>query len=488
MFAGLGVGPLLILLALALLMPVLAIVASRRASRNASFVPQNDPSLSPPDSTKIGTEAILLIQAGGRVEYVNELARAWFGLSPAEVPDLERLIRRTRPAEEFLNLCATPGKKRLSIGSQLVEATSYPLPGNYAQMLVALKPVEFSRNLPEAGNDSSILRLVSDFGRDVSASLALTDVLHAVLLNVSQLIASDLLEVKAWDASSKTLTSFILDPTGGSGIQSVSLSQFTVLTDHLLKQRKPLLVTDTRTSPSGVEDLNGNYPVKSYLGLPLVADNQLVGTLELGHLAPGRFGHDDLDLGHVGGKPQCRCARRGVVARLGAQVGRRVGLGQPPAPHPPSQHSPRRFPMANLSADFIGIKSPNPFWLASAPPTDKEYNVRRAFEAGWGGVVTKTIGLHPVVNVRGPKTKFLRADHAGPREQAFLAGVGRRLAGPGRSIQRDQAGGFRKQEKKVCRKQRKSWYRQPRERARSGISSTGGTYCSWEWLFLSPLL
>ena len=37
--------------------------------------------------------------------------------------------------------------------------------------------------------------------------------------------------------------------------------------------------------------------------------------------------------------------------------------------------------MANLSSNFVGIKSPNPFWLASAPPTDKEYNVRRAFEA-----------------------------------------------------------------------------------------------------------
>ena len=61
--------------------------------------------------------------------------------------------------------------------------------------------------------------------------------------------------------------------------------------------------------------------------------------------------------------------------------------------------------MANLATDFIGIKSPNPFWLASAPPTDKEYNVRRAFEAGWGGVVWKTLGSEgpPVVNVSGPR-------------------------------------------------------------------------------------
>ncbi|MBO6919001.1 MAG: NAD-dependent dihydropyrimidine dehydrogenase subunit PreA [Rhizobiaceae bacterium] len=61
--------------------------------------------------------------------------------------------------------------------------------------------------------------------------------------------------------------------------------------------------------------------------------------------------------------------------------------------------------MANLQSNFLGIKSTNPFWLASAPPTDKEYNVRRAFEAGWGGVVWKTLGSEgpPVVNVNGPR-------------------------------------------------------------------------------------
>jgi dihydropyrimidine dehydrogenase (NAD+) subunit PreA len=66
--------------------------------------------------------------------------------------------------------------------------------------------------------------------------------------------------------------------------------------------------------------------------------------------------------------------------------------------------------MPNLSTTFTGLRFPNPFLLSSAPPTESESNILRAFEAGWGGVVTKTIGLHPVVNVAGPKTKFLRAD------------------------------------------------------------------------------
>ncbi|GCD75765.1 dihydropyrimidine dehydrogenase [Acetobacter pasteurianus NBRC 3299] len=69
--------------------------------------------------------------------------------------------------------------------------------------------------------------------------------------------------------------------------------------------------------------------------------------------------------------------------------------------------------MANLKTCFAGIKSPNPFWLASAPPTDKEYNVRRAFEAGWGGVVWKTLGEDPpVVNV---SSRYGSLDYNGAR-------------------------------------------------------------------------
>ncbi len=72
--------------------------------------------------------------------------------------------------------------------------------------------------------------------------------------------------------------------------------------------------------------------------------------------------------------------------------------------------------MADLSTTFTGIRFPNPFMLASAPPTESESNIRRAYDAGWGGVVTKTIGLHQVTNVRGPKTTFLRLDDGGTRK------------------------------------------------------------------------
>src|SRR5881296_3135814 len=54
--------------------------------------------------------------------------------------------------------------------------------------------------------------------------------------------------------------------------------------------------------------------------------------------------------------------------------------------------------MADLRTTFAGIESPNPFWLASGPPTNTYGQVARAFDQGWGGAVWKTIG-EPIINV-----------------------------------------------------------------------------------------
>jgi dihydropyrimidine dehydrogenase (NAD+) subunit PreA len=73
--------------------------------------------------------------------------------------------------------------------------------------------------------------------------------------------------------------------------------------------------------------------------------------------------------------------------------------------------------MADLRCEIAGVRAPNPFWLASAPPTDKEYNVVRAFKAGWGGVVWKTLGLDPpVVNV---SSRYGAVSYRGQRMMGF---------------------------------------------------------------------
>jgi dihydropyrimidine dehydrogenase (NAD+) subunit PreA len=71
--------------------------------------------------------------------------------------------------------------------------------------------------------------------------------------------------------------------------------------------------------------------------------------------------------------------------------------------------------MADIKSNYLGIKSPNPFWLASAPPTDKKINVLRALEAGWGGVVWKTLGPQ----VKNVSSRYSSVDYGGKRIMGF---------------------------------------------------------------------
>lgn len=71
--------------------------------------------------------------------------------------------------------------------------------------------------------------------------------------------------------------------------------------------------------------------------------------------------------------------------------------------------------MADLRSNLAGIESPNPFWLASAPPTNSGYQVQRAFEAGWGGAVWKTLG-EPIINT---SSRFAAVSFNGRRVAGF---------------------------------------------------------------------
>ena len=298
MLTGLQAGLALVVLAVILGLIVLTVIWLRRLPRNASLASEATAPFSSPDPSPL-SEAVLVVQVGGRVESMNDLAREWFGLREGEPPDLERLIRRARPAEDILNLCARQGQKRLSIGGRLVDATSYQVPGPYPLMLISMRSVELSTSLDEVSADASLLRIVSDFGKNVSASLELEDTLYAILLNVSHLVPSDILEIKVWDEASQSLIPYTLESSGSSRAVRASHSQFGELTNTLRSRQKPLLIPDTHIPDPGLPRLNGSSPVQSYLGLPLIADRQLVGTLEIGHLSAGVLGQHDYDLAYL---------------------------------------------------------------------------------------------------------------------------------------------------------------------------------------------
>jgi GAF domain-containing protein len=294
MLPGLGIS----LFIAGLVFVVLVWVVLRVFPRTYATAQANANSFSFPESSK-SQDAVIILQPGGRVEYISDLARTYFNMHEKEPHDLERLARRVRPTDDFLDLCATPGHKRVSINGKQVEISSFEVPGTYPMMLVSLRGKESVSTL-EQGNGVSeeILHVITEFSQSIAANLDLKMIVQSILDNVSRLVSSDRLELNLWDAENQVLTPYHFespDSSSVSGVVRATTSQFGSLTEQLVARRAPVMLADARSQPELAE--NGELlSIQSYLGVPLITGGELVGTLEAGQTGGGAFGQHDLDL------------------------------------------------------------------------------------------------------------------------------------------------------------------------------------------------
>jgi hypothetical protein len=73
------------------------------------------------------SQAILIVQPGGRISYINRQAREWFD-AWEEVPSLERLSRKITPTNPFIELCVAQGERQFHLDGRLVHVLSYSIP------------------------------------------------------------------------------------------------------------------------------------------------------------------------------------------------------------------------------------------------------------------------------------------------------------------------------------------------------------------------
>ncbi|MDP1547934.1 MAG: GAF domain-containing protein [Anaerolineales bacterium] len=241
-------------------------------------------------------DAIVILQPGGRVEFVSDRARSFFNLRENEPYDLERLARHVRPSDDFLDLCVSPGSKRVSIGGRLVELASYEVPGSYPRMLISLREKEAASTL-EIGNDEAgeTLRMATEFSQGVAASLNLDATVRSIMDHVSRLIPSDVFELKLWNEERHVLVPYRLQKSSTGRLVTSTLSQFGVLTEQMVERRAPVMLEDVRSHINSSSN-NNVTAIQSYLGIPLIIAGELVGTIEAGQLNRGAFGQHDLDL------------------------------------------------------------------------------------------------------------------------------------------------------------------------------------------------
>jgi len=246
-------------------------------------------------------DAILVVQAGGRVSFLNEIAREWFDLSEGEYPGIERMSRRVRPGEVFFEICAAEGQARFSINGSLVDATSYNIPGANPSILVTIRAAGGAMSPSEGDTFSSAtLQTIAEFGREVASNLNLEATLETTLTHIEQLVPVDFIEVKVRNAAGGVFTPYSLVGPAGSTrtLQPSSDSQFGEYETFLIKEKRELFLPDTRVPALARFDPKAGRlaPMGSYIGLPLISAGDMVGLLEVGVIPVNGFAEDDLRL------------------------------------------------------------------------------------------------------------------------------------------------------------------------------------------------
>lgn len=277
------------------------------------------------------SEAVIVVQSGGRVIYINHAARDLFGFWEPDA-NLESLARRTRPNEAFLSLCATEGQARFLLGERFVEGASFFMPGSIAgdgsgrnAVLVslhrpglmiqdsaakggdgALGGTDSRNSIPSGGASSQTFSFFTELTRTMAASLDLEVTLQTILESIERLFPCDMMEISLWNSETGRLAPYRLTGVQGGErhIEKVpdrdpAASNYSA---HLVQTREPLLIGDPANFHSATPVLQTPagerrpMPYQSYLGVPLLIAGNLVGALELATLAKDSFSENDLEV------------------------------------------------------------------------------------------------------------------------------------------------------------------------------------------------
>lgn len=246
------------------------------------------------------SSAVAVVQMGGRVEFVNSVARQWFNLREGEQPNLEMLANRIRSSEEFLKICAVEGQGRFSLNGRPLECISYQVPGQVPSMLIAMSRPKISTDL-EAGSGASVsaLKILTDFNQAVAAKTELLPAIRAVLENLERLVPVDILEIKLWDPHQAGLTPyrFVSGPRSGRRLEKGTSQPPAGYTAVLVEKRKPLYFPDAQSErDAGLRQFAEQTGIRSFIGLPLLVGKTFVGTLEASLTSAEVYSREDLEI------------------------------------------------------------------------------------------------------------------------------------------------------------------------------------------------
>ena len=158
--------------------------------------------------------------------------------------------------------------------------------------------LENARLHEEEHRQAEEMRILNQLSRRMSASLDLQATLEAIVAAADELIHCDLAEVSLWDEGTQLLTlqAIRCEPDRSLPV-GCSYPKGEGYTGWLVEHRQPLLVPDVDARHDiHIHLLPGERPFKAYAGVPLLAGEELVGTLVLVANTAGAFSPADMRL------------------------------------------------------------------------------------------------------------------------------------------------------------------------------------------------
>ncbi|MDX2139511.1 MAG: GAF domain-containing protein [Chloroflexota bacterium] len=229
-------------------------------------------------------DALLVASEHGKLLHLNTTAQNWLHIE-GDDPNLEYIASLAQPTDHFLELFAGNARASFNLAGRWVEASAHRIPaGSEARVVIVMRPVTPQTASDDSYDLSRALNIVNTIGETIDASLSIEQVLQALLAITMKELPADAGEITIYDPETNTLQPrgwsgdirYVLDlnDRGGSYRMGEGISGW------IAQQRKPVLVRD-KDARDSLRPLIPTAPYSSFVGVPLLLGDRLIGTLEL---------------------------------------------------------------------------------------------------------------------------------------------------------------------------------------------------------------
>ncbi len=287
-----------ILIALGFLILVYLFVMVRQWLQTRDLVIDEDAQPIVPVGLVDNDNGVLVAEGRGRLVYINDHARDWFGLNGNE-PHLGLLARHVQNPDTLLDVFSSEGQAHLRIGQRQVEATSYRVPSDTDRRMVVILR-EIGSGTADIDLDAvRALNIIGEINQVLVRSEDLEHNIEAILENIQSVITFDAAEVNYWEDNDELLRpvgrlgdpdyGHVLARAGGVYHMDEGYSGW------LARYRQPLVINDIPTRQD-VSPKIRTTEYHSFLGIPLLFGERFLGTLEIVSRTKQAFDYHHLNL------------------------------------------------------------------------------------------------------------------------------------------------------------------------------------------------